>query len=390
LGLAVFSSLVFVFSAAQAQDAAINLLAADAAAIQAVAESAALAGEAEKLEGVALTEPTNIPSGFGFWWNDLKENVSLALTFDPVKKAEKQLQFAAQRVKLAEYMAQNSTDAKVQEKAQQLLERANEYTQKIQERENALIEKSGAKTQILFANMAKFQTNAQAAMEKLEDKLPAEKLEAFQQWSQQVEARQQQFLVDLKDNPNMPQGVKDKAAEVQARIEMKLQDRQEFRAEQQEILQEAKINNADAQAALEELRNERGRALEEAKELYKENKEQIINKINSGQTSAVRELIQLNQAAKTEVKNIQQETKAKAVQVKTEIRANAQQSRQELQQNRVEQRTENGPAKETPAGTIKPSANSIVKPTAAPTIKPAVNSAAKPLQTPSTGAASGN
>ncbi|MBU4142999.1 hypothetical protein KJ590_03300 [Patescibacteria group bacterium] len=324
---AVFCALSFAVLAARAEEAA-ALPVTDATAAQALAESVSLADEAETLDGVQLTEPKNIPSGFGFWWNDLKENISLALTFNPVKKAEKQLQFAAQRVKLAEYMTQNSTDTKVQEKARQLLTRANEYMEKIQERKNELAQNvNQEKVQVLLRNAAKHQVNAQRVFEELEDKLPAEKLEAWQQWRQQIEVRQQQFLEELKTDVALPQELKDKAAEIKARIEAKIQNREEFRAQQEEILDEIKAGKEEAKAALEELRKERQQLVGPAREQYQETKSEIIDKINSGDQEAVKELIQLNQARKTEVKKIQQEVKVKAVEIKTEVKNTIEENR---------------------------------------------------------------
>ncbi len=355
--LAVFGALPFVSLAVQAEDAT-TALAVDTAigseAAQAMATSASLADEAETLDGVQLTEPKNIPSGFGLWWNDLKENISLALTFNLVKKAEKQVQFAAQRVKLAEYMIQNSSDPKVQEKAQQLLARANEYMQKLEERKNELAQNvDQEKVKTLLSNAAKQQMNLELALDKTEDKILPEKLEAFQQWRQQIEARQQQFLENLNNNPNVPQAVKDKITEIKARIQVKLQDREEFRAQQKEILDEIKAGRKEAVAALEQLRAEKKQAVKPAQEQYKEAKAEIIDKINSGEQGAVKELLQLNQTRKAEVEKIRQEIKTKAVEIKTEVKNLIKENQQELQQNRVENRLQDGAIKPS----VSPSAN---------------------------------
>ena len=56
----------------------------------------------EVLNGVSVSEQTNVPSGLGLWFRDWREKISLTLTFNPVKKAEKQLLFAEERIKIAE------------------------------------------------------------------------------------------------------------------------------------------------------------------------------------------------------------------------------------------------------------------------------------------------
>ena len=58
-----------------------------------------------------LSEITRVSSG---------EEIELSF-----KKAEKQVKFAEEKIKLAEYITQNSTDVKIQEKARQMLEKAN-------------------------------------------------------------------------------------------------------------------------------------------------------------------------------------------------------------------------------------------------------------------------
>jgi len=296
--IALFGAMFFAVSLARAEEAATAEATINEAA-QAVAESTALTNDSEVLEGVQITEPKNVPSGFGFWWNDLKERVSLVLTFDPVKKAEKQLQFAAQRVKLAEYMMANSTDAKVQEKAQQLLTRANEYTQKIEERKTELVKNvNQERVKTLLGNIAKNQMNLELALDKIEDKIPPERLEAFQQFRSQVEEKSQQFLEKLQNNSDIPQEVKDKALQIRARIETTLQDRETFRVQQKDILDEIKAGKEEAKAQLEALREERKQTIEQAQEQYKTAKKEILNRINSGEKEAVKELIQLNQGRK--------------------------------------------------------------------------------------------
>src|SRR3989338_5543746 len=89
IGLAVISLAFLSAVAVRAESTAIDDQ------TQALLEqSANLTDEPQALEGVSVAEPTAIPSNFGLWWRGLREQVSLALTFDPVKKTEKSLLFA--------------------------------------------------------------------------------------------------------------------------------------------------------------------------------------------------------------------------------------------------------------------------------------------------------
>ena len=311
-----------------------------AAAEEAIEESVALADEPEVLDGVEVDEPDNIPSGFGLWWQNLRERIALGLTFNSVKKAEKQMAFSAERIKLAEYMLANSADEGVRQKAQEMLERAAEYMEKIQERQNEFVQNAGQdrRIQALLQNAAKNQLNVERIFEKLEDKLSAEKLEAFQAWREEVETAQEQLLTALKTGQKLPDELKEKAREIQARIENILQEREEFRAQQKGILDEIKAGREEAKAALEELRETRQEALEKTREAYKEEKTEIIERINSGEEAAARELLQLNQEKKLEMQKILQNVETKATEIRAELQTAAQQGRQELQQNRAGQR----------------------------------------------------
>ncbi|MBU4536714.1 hypothetical protein KJ603_01590 [Patescibacteria group bacterium] len=71
-----------------------------------------------------------IPSSFGLWWRGVKENVSLAFTFNVEKKFEKNLQFAEERMELAERIIENSDSEEVTEKAQEMMTRATAFMEK--------------------------------------------------------------------------------------------------------------------------------------------------------------------------------------------------------------------------------------------------------------------
>jgi len=90
----------------------------------------------EALEGVVVTQVDKAPSSFGLFWLGLKERVSIALTLDPVKKAEKQVEFAEQRMKIAEKIAEKTDDPEVQAKVQKMVDRAQELLAKVEEKKD--------------------------------------------------------------------------------------------------------------------------------------------------------------------------------------------------------------------------------------------------------------
>lgn len=222
----------------------------------------------ETLEGIEIEETKSIPTGFGFWWRDISEWTSLALTLDPVKKAEKQLKFAEERMKLADYIMQNSTDPKIQEKANNMLEKANQYMQKIEGRKDKLIEKADEKSRRLLDNVAKHYLNKERILEKIEDKISPEKIEEFQQMRETNREKQQNFLNNLQDNSNVPQEVKDRVENVLLRVKNMEETREEFRLQQKKVLDEMKtgeVSNEEAKIQFEELRQERQQKMEQTR-----------------------------------------------------------------------------------------------------------------------------
>ena len=301
---------------------------------QALAESADLDNELETLDEVQVDEVKSIPSGFGFWWRNIREWTSVALTVNPVKKAEKQLKFAEERTRLADYIIKNSADPKVQEKAQKMLEKANGYMQKIEDKKDDLAKKADERSQKLLKNITKHYLNKERILEKIEDKLPPEKLEEFQQTRQQIEARRKNFLDNLQNNPNVTKEIKNKAIDVLSRVENLQQRREEFRTQQKGILEEIKAGNQDAKKQFEELRREKQQKTEQVKEQFKEQKQEIINRIKSGEKEAVEKLKELNQERQKETAKIREEVKQKAVEFKQEIQQKRKEGLQKIQENK--------------------------------------------------------
>lgn len=344
LTVLVAFSLLSIVSVASAEDMLITGIEDNVITDQVLAESADLADEPEVLEGVQIEEPKSIPSGFGVWWLNLKEKVSLGLTFNSVKKAEKQLEFAEGRIKLAEYMIENSTDEKVQEKAQQMIERAEEYINRVEEKKSDLVFNSDQKVKTLLDNVAKHYLNREKAMEKIEDKIPPEELEQFQQLRQTISERRETFLEYLGNSPNAPQEVKDRVFEVSQKIEDIKEEREAFREEQKDLLEQIKAGSQEAKEAFQLIREEKKQAIEQARQQFKEERAEIINRIEEGDNTAVEELKQLNEEQKQNIQQIIQDVKEKTTEIKNELTEKREEVRQQMEENREQndQQTQGG------------------------------------------------
>ncbi len=324
---------------------------AGAEASQVLSEDAELNDEPEALEGIEVEEAKNIPSGFGFWWKNMKEQASLVFTFNPVKKAEKQLKFAEERTKLANYMIENSADPKVQEKARQMLERANEHMQKIEERKDDLMEKTDGRSQKLLRNITKHYLNKERVLEKIEDKLPPEKLEEFLRLRKIAEEKGKNFLDNMQNNPNVSQEIKDRVENALLRVKNTQQAREELRTQQKTLLDEIKSGSQEAKKKFEELRRERKQNIEQVREQFREQKQEIINRIKAGEKEAVGKLKELNQEQQKEAAKKREEIKQKAMEFRQGIQQKRKEELQKIQENKTQLREQlKGQAEPTPSG----------------------------------------
>ncbi len=173
------------------------------------------------------------PSQFGLMWRGLRERISLFTTVNSVKKAQKQLQFAEERMRIAETFAAKSDDPKAQERAEKMTAKATEYLQKIEKKKDTLI----------------------------------------------------------------PKDVRAHLQEVKERLDARKEDAAAFEAKHQALVERVLNGDDSAQAELESLEKERKAALQErvdaARELQgmvKEKKEEVLKKAKAGDEQAKKEV----------------------------------------------------------------------------------------------------
>jgi len=274
----------------QTEDSAINEV------DQAIQENTELTDETETLEGATIKSPDSIPSNFGLFWRNIQERISIALTLNPVKKAEKRLVFAEERIKLAEYIISKTDDPKIQEKAQKMLEKADEYMQRIEEKKDELSKIKDNASEVLLQNIARHNLNKELILNKIENKLPAEKLENFQKFRQKIEIRTNNFLENL-DN-KMSDKAKNKIGEMKERLQIKQGEQEQIRKEGRGLLEQIKSGDETAKEKFNQLRQEQLEKIKQERESFKDASKTIIERIKEdkeGLKSAVSDLKSLNQ-----------------------------------------------------------------------------------------------
>lgn len=298
-------SLVMIFAlslliggkALAADTAAATTTSADAAttatqAIDAVANE--VTNTPEDLTGVTVDQPTSAPSSFGMFWQSLKENLAVAFTFDPVKKAEKRIAYAQARIEQANYILENSADAAIQEKARKMLDRANTLIAKAQESKDLLLQNPDTAKKQMLENMAKLEINTQRVISKMEDRAPADKLAGIDELKTKIDAREKDFLDKFLANPNVPDDVKVKMTELKNEIAAKQKERLDELAANKALIEKAKAGDATATAELKAKKEAKIEAEKKDVETLKARKSEIIEKIKDGDVSDLKELRGIN------------------------------------------------------------------------------------------------
>ncbi|HLC70181.1 MAG TPA: DUF5667 domain-containing protein [Patescibacteria group bacterium] len=158
-----------------------------------------------------------VPGAWGLWWSSLKEKVSLLFTTDPVSKGEKQIAFAEERLRVAELMAA-SDDPRAKEKAQKMIERANELIQKFAEKREKWEEKQDQRVEKLKEKAANHLLRREEVIKKIEVKLGPEKLKVMEELRLQGLEKGERLLNAINNEKISPE-VKSRLEAIKVRIE---------------------------------------------------------------------------------------------------------------------------------------------------------------------------
>ena len=181
----------------------------------------------EELEGLEIDEVEDVPSNFGLWWRGVREGISLLLTFDPVAKAEKQLKFAEERLAIAQKMAEESEGEKEQERAQRMIEKANQYMEGVEERRERWTENINERTEKLIKNLATHQLRKERVISEIEDVISDDVIEEINDLKEETLIGSKR-LINAIENENISETTKALLENVKERIESHISDLSEF------------------------------------------------------------------------------------------------------------------------------------------------------------------
>ena len=232
-------------------------------------------------------------------WQQFKENVSLMLTFDNLKKAEKKLIYAENRLRVGQKLLKKD-DKKSQEEAIKIISQADSYKYDIflnnKEDLNKLWQKDDDQVKNLIKNLSAHKINKAIVWSQAEKTVPVSSLNNLNSLRVKAEIKDLKSLNELTDSLNNLEGREDLSLELNKTsvvIENFQKMREEFITSNQTILK--KINNyqdKDIELFLEEGLNN----LEtEKKELY--------NKVSDYNLKDIKEL-RLKEELQTQINKI--------------------------------------------------------------------------------------
>jgi len=194
------------------------------------------------LEDIELDVPDDVPSSFSMWWRGFKEALSLAVTIDPVKKAQ-----------MAEQYQQ---DEKIQARIEKVLQKASEYMEKVADRQDKWWDQKDELEQRLLKNIANHQLRREEIMDSLEEGLPEEVQAEIQAFRGNALENGQRLLMAI-ENEDMPEEVRIHLEEVNSRIEDHLTEVKEYVQTRQELIEQAKSGDEEVTEELQQLKEQR-------------------------------------------------------------------------------------------------------------------------------------
>lgn len=240
-----------------------------------------------ELEGIEVEEITEIPSGFGLWWRGVKETVSLALTFDPIKKAEKSLKYAEERMQIAEAMASQTEDSKLQVRVQQMIEKAQKFVQKVEKKkDNWIKNEDEEKVEKLIRNIASHQIRKEVIFDKIEEKISDEKLEKI------VELRNKGLenskrLINAINNENISDDIKLHLKGINGKIETHIVEVKEYQEMKEQLQERIQQGEEGIEYKLGELNQKRREKVQEHLQDVKSLILPSLQEIKSGITAPI-------------------------------------------------------------------------------------------------------
>ena len=247
----------------------------------------------EDLDGIEVEEVKKMPSRFSLWWKGVKETASIVTTIDPVSKAEKRIKFAEERMRLADFIAENATDDKRKAWAERMVEKSGKHIEKLEATRTKWENHPNAAKRKLLKNVATYQVRKDKFLDRIEERMPEKRKDAFEKLREKSSERGKRVMKAL-DNKNVPDDVKKHIRAVKTRVEAKHEEIIKFQLKKKDIIKKIQAGDETAKDALKKLQNTRHEAVKKRVEEHKDFKTNLRKKAENGDDKAKERLRTIN------------------------------------------------------------------------------------------------
>ncbi len=215
------------------------------------------AEEMYDLDGINIENIEKVPSSIGLFFKDLKERASLYFTFDKIKKAEKRLKYAEERIRMIGKLAEKADDPRVAKKIDKIIKKADGFLKDIKTDDKDFLKDFGEKKAQFLENISKHRVNREIVLDKVEDRVPLEKLDKFRERRRVNEVTSQEFIKNLIDNDELGDDLKEVVKENSRRLRVLLKNRERTRQEVDDFLNRMRNGDETALERINKLREQR-------------------------------------------------------------------------------------------------------------------------------------
>jgi len=288
------------------------------------------------LENIGSSVIEEVPSSFGLFFRGIRERISLMTTFNPVKKAEKRLQYALERENIAERILEESLDFAAQKKAQDMIDRSQAFIEKVHEQQEKWMNGQDDRAQQLLKNVANFELRREKLFDRLEEKLSDEQLIKFQEKRDVIEQKSQRLLNAL-DNENIPEEIRLHLQKVKERVEEHYDQQQEYKAG---LLKAIQSGDATAVKELREQRHDENVIrFDEKKVQIQERKDVLRERAEDGDIQAQKEIRLLHSVVENGQKRVE-EVKERVEERREDLKELIEYKREEIKEQKETVREE--------------------------------------------------
>ena len=269
--------------------------------------------EVENLDGVEVDTIEKIPSNFGLWWRSVRETLVLTFTWNEMSKAERSLEFAEERMRIAKMIAeQQPNDAEAQEKAQKMIAKAQRFMERVETKKDKWSkDKNKEEVNRLVSNIATHQSNADVILDELEKELSGDAADAISELREKGSETNSRLLNAIA-NENISAETKEHLEEIKNRIEEHAAQVQEYNKERKELQEQVRSGVEGAQEDLQALKEERQTQIQTRTENVAEIKTQLQEQAADGDAAAQKKLEIINRIQEKAEEKIQERAEIQA------------------------------------------------------------------------------